>query len=130
MRHKKKEHVYVLTISSLKGQTNIINLLNGKQRTPKDYQFKGQIHWMNENSGKGFANVLVYKGKNTGLQADNYWLAGFIDADGSFDIPYVKAKDQYRVRFRQTQRQEIENASQSYSLFTAKRYDCQCWIKA
>ena len=111
LRHKTKEHAQVLTISSFKGLTFLIKQINGKQRTPKEYQFKALIQWM-INNNQLEVQSFTYNGLATNCLSNNYWQAGFIDANGYFDIN-SKAKD--RVRFRLVhkagQRQQINNIS-------------------
>lgn len=104
IRHR--SHAQDLRINSIKGLCNIVTILNGKQRTPKDFQFKGQINWLNARGHK-----FTYLGLASDSLLSNPWFAGFMDADGSFDIQIVRSwgrvNPKVRVRFRQIQRKEI-----------------------
>jgi hypothetical protein len=41
----------VLTVSNLKGLLIIVDLINGKLRTPKVRQLNNLINWLNQNKG-------------------------------------------------------------------------------
>jgi len=77
IRHKKENHAYVLTISSISGLLNIISLINGYLRTPKLHQFNNLINWINSHTGKS----IMINSVDTSPILENAWLAGFIDAD-------------------------------------------------
>jgi hypothetical protein len=47
LRNKVKENAIVLTISNQKGLFRIVDLLNGKLRTPKIFKFNLLIDWLN-----------------------------------------------------------------------------------
>ena len=80
---KKQSAAYILTINNFAGLIVLTNLINGKLRGPKYYQLLLLIKYLNNKfsdlnlEGKGFSN--------TPLQEDS-WLAGFIEADGSFQV--------------------------------------------
>lgn len=79
--YKKKEHALVLTISNIEGLLLIINKLNGNLKTPKIDKFYDLIDWVNNNKNLSIEKLPIdYNIK------DNGWLAGFIEADGSFYI--------------------------------------------
>lgn len=81
IRYKKKEHALVLTISNIEGLLLIINKLNGNLKTPKIDKFYDLIDWVNNNKNLSIEKLPIdYNIK------DNGWLAGFIEADGSFYI--------------------------------------------
>ena len=82
IRHKVENHAYVLTITSISGLINIINLMNGCMRTTKIARFNAMIDWINQSTG---SSIPTHNVDNSNL-LNNAWLAGFIDADGSFDI--------------------------------------------
>lgn len=82
IRHKVENHTYVLTITSIPGLINIINMINGCLRTPKIWKFNELINWINLEKGN-FIPTYDVDTKNILLNA---WLSGFIEADGSFDI--------------------------------------------
>jgi hypothetical protein len=79
----KNKNAVVFVIHHREGLEKIINLVNGKLRIP----------YKNDDIEKQILNVyktpLEIKEKlhiNTSSDLNNYWLAGFIDADGSFQI--------------------------------------------
>lgn len=80
IRHKVKNHTYVLTIASIPGVINIINLINGCLRTSKIIQFNTLIKWINQATGN---SISTYNIDSSNL-LNNVWLAGFIETDGSF----------------------------------------------
>ena len=82
IRHKVENHTYVLTITSIPGLINIINMINGCLRTPKIWKFNELINWINLETGN-FIPTYDVDTKNILLNA---WLSGFIEADASFDI--------------------------------------------
>lgn len=109
IRHKVKENCYVLAVSNHVSLLAIINLINGKQRTPKDYQFIGLINWMNSNT---IYTGLSYGGLDSSPLGNNPWFSGFIDADGSFDLRATLDSKKPRInpRFRLEQRKFINDA--------------------
>jgi Heme/copper-type cytochrome/quinol oxidases, subunit 1 len=87
--YKPKDNACVLTISPVKGLKRIVRLLNGELRTPKINQLYLLIDWLNKNHVSNI-NKLPIK---TGNLNDDSWLAGFVDADGSFSIQHTKKED-------------------------------------
>ena len=88
--YKPKDNVCVLTVSPVKGLKKVVSLLNGELRTPKINQLYFLIDWLNQNHGLSFINKLPIK---TGNLSNDSWLAGFVDADGSFSIQNTKKED-------------------------------------
>lgn len=81
------KNAILLTITKREGLEKVINLINGKLRV----QFK--IDAINKNIINAYsgseARPLKIKDElhlNTSSDLDNHWLAGFLDADGSFQI--------------------------------------------
>lgn len=89
IRYKPKNKACVLTISPVKGLKEIIKYINGELRTPKIVQLHNLIDWINKNHS---SNILKLHLKKGNLDKDN-WLAGFIDADGSFSIQHTKLEN-------------------------------------
>lgn len=58
----------------------VINLINGKMRTPKIEALHRLINWFNLNHNSS----IPLKGKDTTPLSESSWLSGMIDADGSF----------------------------------------------
>ena len=116
IRHKKENHAYVLTISSISGLLNIIYLINGYLRTPKLHQFNNLINWVNSHTGKS----IMINSVDTSPILENAWLAGFIDADGSFDISIRdknqdgSGRDRTELRMRIEQRKTDPITGESY----------------
>lgn len=80
------QNAIILTITKREGLEKVINLINGKQRV----QFK--IDAINKNIINAYSVAelpLLIKDElhlNTSSDLDNHWLAGFLDAEGSFKI--------------------------------------------
>lgn len=89
IRYKPKQNACVLTISPVRGLKLLIEMLNGEFRTPKIRQFYDLIDWINKNHRSNFPKLPL---NNNNLN-NNSWLAGFIDADGSFSIQHTKVEN-------------------------------------
>lgn len=89
IRYKPKHNACVLTISPVKGLKKIVEYINGELRTPKIIQLHTLIDWLNKNHS---SNIIKLGLKEQELSKDN-WLAGFIDADGSFSIQHTKLEN-------------------------------------
>lgn len=73
----------------------IINLINGRMRTPKIEALHRAISWINEKDN----SFIPYLGLDTSSLDSNSWLAGFTDADGNFSITiYDRKKDSKVLR--------------------------------
>jgi hypothetical protein len=84
LARKKGVNAYILTINNLEGLVLIVNLINGKLRTPKIYAFWNLINWLNNKKlimAPGFTKPL----DNSSL-ISNAWLSGFIEASGLFGV--------------------------------------------
>ena len=113
---KRPVNACTLTISRKKGLEIVVEIINGKVRTPKYKRFIDLITWMNSN----------YNSKITIREIDksdllrNAWLRGFIDADGSFSVSIRKksidgkGKNRVESRFRLEQRQKDPKTNSSY----------------
>lgn len=89
IRYKPKNNACVLTVSPVKGLKCIILLINGELRTPKITQLHDLINWINKHHSSNIKKLKLKKG-NLGVDS---WLAGFIDADGSFYIQHTKLEN-------------------------------------
>jgi hypothetical protein len=94
IRYKPKDNACVLVISPVKGLKNIIKCINGELRTPKFVQLYNLIDWINKNHN---SNIIKLSLKKDNLGGDS-WLAGFIDADGSFSIQHTKLENGAKKR--------------------------------
>ena len=87
---------------------NIVNIINGKFRTPKIDQLYNLIDWINE---KYLVKIPKMPLDNSPLII-NSRLAGFIDADGSFYIRY--SRKQIICKFSLEQRMVYPKTQESY----------------
>lgn len=79
----KNKNAVLLTICKREGLETVINLVNGKLRT------QSKIDAINKHITNVYKTPLNIKDKlhlNTSSDLNNHWLAGFLDADGSFQI--------------------------------------------
>ena len=79
--HKKRNACY-LTLYSVKALICFVNLVRSKLRTPKAYIINLIIDWLNQKQLTKLKKVIL----NKRCVSSDAWLAGFIDADGSFAI--------------------------------------------
>jgi hypothetical protein len=105
---KRKTNSIELRFSSIISLKKIINLINGKFRTPKIEQLYKLIDWINKNHNTNFKKLPL---DNSSLD-NNSWLAGFIDADGCFYIRY--SKKQIICKFNLEQRMIYPKTNESY----------------
>jgi len=80
---KKGVNAYIYTINNLDGLLLLIHLINGKMRGPKHAQFVKLITFLNIRNPE--LNLKVLDLDKSPLDS-NAWLAGFIDADGTFQV--------------------------------------------
>lgn len=80
---KKEASAYIFTINNLEGLIKVASMINGLLRTPKFNKFKELIHYLNRI--KPSLNMVI-KPLDNSLFSSNAWLAGFIEADGSFQV--------------------------------------------
>ena len=122
IRFKNKENAIVWIISKNKELFNIINLINGYLKTPKLIKFNDLIDWLNN---KYQYSLPKYTYNQSEINS-NGWLAGFIDADGSFKLRYtnkkidqntkkVLTKERIEVKFCLEQRQNLDYNNKIYS---------------
>jgi hypothetical protein len=112
-RRKQKEGALVYTIGNHESLLNIVSAMNGYLRTPKIYEFNALVDYLNDKLNAGLPRFD--QDLHTPL-SENYWLAGFMDADGGFKIRYtakrtdpitgrLQTKERIEVRFFIEQRQ-------------------------
>ena len=87
LRFKTDEHAIVWTVTAQVDLLNLVRLVNGHIRSPKLYQWNLLVDYLNGIFPD--AKVVKYP-VNTTSFVGNYWLAGFIDADGGFQIRYTE----------------------------------------
>lgn len=105
----RKTNSIELRFSAFKSLKIIVKLINGKFRTPKIEQMHKLIDWMNK---KHSLNIEKLPLDNSSL-LNNNWLAGFIDADGSFYIRY--SLKQIICKFSLEQRMIYPKTQHSYN---------------
>jgi hypothetical protein len=71
----------------------IINLINGRMRTPKIEALHRAISWINEKDN----SFIPFLGLDKSSIDSNSWLAGFTDADGNFSITVYDRKKENKV---------------------------------
>nr|AIA66461.1 hypothetical protein [Levantinella levantinensis]AIA66462.1 hypothetical protein [Levantinella levantinensis]AIA66463.1 hypothetical protein [Levantinella levantinensis]AIA66464.1 hypothetical protein [Levantinella levantinensis] len=81
MVKQKNKKAINLTIGSRGGLLKVVNLVNGKFRTKKIESLQKLIDYLNDNNGK-----IEALPKDTSSVLRNHWLAGFLDADGYFQV--------------------------------------------
>lgn len=91
VRQVKNKKAYILIISNKLGIIKVLNLINNKIRTINKFN---QII---NNLSKYSDNIIINMDNSNNL--NNHWLAGFTDADGSFQIKIVnKENNKYEIR--------------------------------
>jgi hypothetical protein len=81
VRKVKNKNAYILVISNKVGITRVLNLINGKLRA--EHRFNEVIHLLKLNTyGINYVDFKL----NISMDFNNHWLAGFSDADGSFQV--------------------------------------------
>lgn len=101
VRKVKDKNCFVLILSSKKGFMQVINLINGKIRTENKYnQIVNNI--LNTSRypeliiDKDVTPPFVFK-LNVDKNLENHWLAGFSDADASFQIKILNRNNRVEV---------------------------------
>lgn len=93
VRKVKNKKAIILVISHRKGLLKILNLINGKIRS------ENKLRQITNNilSNSYFNSIINFTG-NSDLDLNNYWLAGFSDADASFQIKLITRNNKTEVR--------------------------------
>jgi LAGLIDADG endonuclease len=110
IRMKIKENACVLTFYTDEGLIAFVKLVNGYLRTPKLYKYNLVLNYLNNKYG---LNFFIHEPDYSNLEK-NSWLAGFIDADGSFYIECPSEIKFGRCAFRIEQRMIDPFSSKSY----------------
>jgi len=98
----KDKNAYLLIIANKEGLKKVINLINGKLRTANKYnQVINNI--LNHSSYADLKESIVFKVNSTN-DFNNHWIAGFSDADASFQIKVVhrvnRSKPEIRLNYQ------------------------------
>jgi hypothetical protein len=102
VRKVKDKNCFVLILSSKKGLLKVINLINGKIRTENKFnQIVNNI--LNSSRYQEFiidknGNLTFVFKLNINRNLENHWLAGFSDADASFQIKILNLNNRVEVR--------------------------------
>jgi hypothetical protein len=79
----KGSKAYIYSINSFNGLVYLVNLINGKLRTPKIYAVHNLIDWLNYKNE--YLNIEKLN-LDPNLLTSNAWLSGFIESDGHFSV--------------------------------------------
>lgn len=107
VRKVKDKNAYLLIVSNKEGMLNVINLINGKLRT--EQRFNQIVN--NVLSHTKYADQNINFTIDSSKSLDNHWLAGFSDADASFQIKFIKRitrnKPEIRLNFQIDQKNDL-----------------------
>lgn len=118
LSRKKGVNAYILTINNIEGLKLIVQLINGKLRTPKIYAYHKLIDWLNN---KNLNLNLKKQELDNSSFVSNGWLSGFIEADGHFSVRISKdksfqdyTKSKLECKFELSQRKNDHNGRNNY----------------
>jgi LAGLIDADG endonuclease len=98
----KDKDCFILVLSSKKGLIKVINLINGKIRTENKFnQIVNNILnscYYQEYKTEWLAEPALYFKLNSDKNLENHWLAGFSDADASFQIKVLNRNNRVEIR--------------------------------
>lgn len=92
--YKPKNNTCVLVVSPVVGLKKIVSLINGELRTPKIHSLYKLIDWLNKNHNTSIEKLPL---KEDSLANDS-WLSGFIDSNGSFSVQHTKVENNAKKR--------------------------------
>ena len=103
----KDKNAYLLIIANKKGMLQVINLINGKLRTKHRFdQVVNNV--LNHNK---YTDQNIHFTLDSSKNLDNHWLAGFSDADASFQIKIIRRitrnKPEIRLNFQIDQKSDL-----------------------
>ena len=96
VRKVKDKNAYILVVAARKGLEKVINLINGKIRTENKFN-QITINILNHDNYNEFKKTLILK-LNSNNDLRNHWLAGFSDADASFQIKVLNRNNKIETR--------------------------------
>lgn len=92
----KDKNAFILVIAARKDLEKVINLINGKIRTENKFnQINNNI--LNHDKYIEFKKEIDLR-SNSDKDLRNHWLAGFSDADASFQIKILSRSNRVEVR--------------------------------
>jgi len=111
VRKVKDKNAYILIFSKKEGMLNVLNLINGKLRS--DNRFNQVIN--NILNHDRYKDVTFNFSMNLTDNFNNHWLAGFSDADASFQIKIVdrvtnrvtRDKPEIRLNYQIDQKSDV-----------------------
>ena len=107
VRKVKDKNAYLLIVSNKNGMLNVINLINGKLKT--EHRFNQVVN--NVLSHTKYADQNIHFTIDSSKNFDNHWLAGFSDADASFQIKIIRRitrnKPEIRLNFQIDQKSDL-----------------------
>ena len=83
-------------IGDMKGIITIVNMLNGKLRTPKNHRLNDLINFINVKYNLSMTNSLL----NSSDLGSNSWFSGFTEADGHFGVKIIESNPKSETRKR------------------------------
>ena len=102
----KNKNAYIYVISSKQGIIKVLNLINGKLRT--NHRFNQIVNNIINNAK--YKDININFTINQDNDFNNHWLAGFSDADASFQIKIIKRltreKPEIRLNFQLDQKSD------------------------
>lgn len=103
----KGKNAYLLIISKKEGMLNVLNLINGKLRA--EHRFNQVIN--NILSHTKYKSLDIKFTTNSSGDFNNHWLAGFSDADASFQIKVInrliRNKSEIRLNYQIDQKNNL-----------------------
>jgi hypothetical protein len=103
----KDKNAYLLIISKKEGMLQVINLINGKLRTK--HRFDQVVN--NVLNHTKYTDQNIHFTLDLSKNFDNHWLAGFSDADASFQIKIIKRitrnKPEIRLNYQIDQKSDL-----------------------
>jgi hypothetical protein len=101
VRKVKDKNAYLFIVSNIEGLTKVINLINGKLRSYKYNQVIDNI--LSNHKYDNLKKSIDFKINST-KDFNNHWIAGFSDADASFQIKIIfretRSKPEIRLNFQ------------------------------
>jgi hypothetical protein len=95
VRKVKDKNAYLYIISNRDGILKTINLINNKLRTINKYN---QV--INILQSSKYSNENIEFGMNNTKDFNNHWIAGFSDADASFQVKIITREERSRPEIR------------------------------
>ena len=103
----KNKNAYLLIVSKKEGILHVLNLINGKLRT--EHRFNQVINNILNHTRYTYLDIKFTI--NSSNNFDNHWLAGFSDADASFQIKIInrliRNKPEIRLNYQIDQKDNL-----------------------